>query len=77
MKIIIKECKEKTKSQKYREKIYIKKCWNCKSIFTYQNEDIIHSYNWDEFNEVKCPVCASFEEIIIKRRYKKSRLERL
>ena len=72
---IIKEGKGKTTSQKYRERIYIKKCWNCKSKFTYQNDDINLNCLY-QTNEVKCPVCGVFSTLLIKRKYRKSRLEK-
>lgn len=77
MKTIIKECKGKTREEKYKEKYkektYIKKCSNCKSKFTYQNEDIYSVLGFDEslWEYVDCPVCNYENSFIIKRRYRK------
>ena len=68
---IIKECKKKTVKQKIDEKVYIKKCWNCKSKFTYQKEDIETTLGFppDIWEEVSCPVCNSCNCVNFKIRY--------
>lgn len=69
----IEERKGKTKLEKKEEKTYIKKCWNCKSKFTYQNEDIKIGVGLppDITEEVTCPVCYIRNNIIFKKRYRK------
>lgn len=69
MKTIIKKGVGKTKIEKQNEKEYVKKCWNCKSIFIYQNEDLFNSYDYGRF--VSCPKCASSNSILFKRKFKR------
>lgn len=73
MRTIIEKCEKKTKEEKHDEKTYIKKCGNCKSKFTYQNEDIYSVWGFDEslWEYVDCPVCNYDNSLIIKRRYRK------
>ena len=68
---IIKECKKKTVKQKSADKVYIKKCWNCKSKFTYQKEDIKTTLGYppDIWEEVYCPVCNACNCVNFKIRY--------
>ena len=68
---IIKECKKKTVTQKRAEKVYIKKCWNCESKFTYQEDDINVTLGCtpDIWREVRCPVCNACNSINFKIRY--------
>ena len=76
MKMIIEKCEKKTKREKQNEKIYIKKCWNCKSKFTYQKEDIqTHlGFDPDYWEDVECPVCYHRCDIgFIKRRYREKK----
>lgn len=73
MKKVIKIGKGKTKTYKKAEQLYVKKCWNCKSVFTYQNEDIgVHlgMSAPDIWRDVICPVCNYKNDITIKRRYR-------
>lgn len=58
----------KTRAEKRNEKTYIKKCWNCKSKFTYQLEDLNMSYDLDCF--VDCLNCGASNSILFKMRYK-------
>lgn len=71
MREIIKECKKKTTKQKIDERVYIKKCWNCKSKFTYQREDVSVNLGLapDYFEDVECPVCKTCNLLTIKIRY--------
>lgn len=68
---IIKECKKKTKERKRADRQYIKKCWNCKSKFLYQDEDVevILSMCPDMLQSVTCPICYHKNDIYIKNRY--------
>ena len=73
MKKVIKVGAAKTKTDKKAEQLYVKKCWNCKSVFTYQNEDIevvLGCYPGAIWTEVSCPVCNQDNDITFKRRYK-------
>lgn len=63
----------KTKKQIRNEKLYIKKCWNCRSKFLYQREDI--NYNFDDFSWVSCPECHANCDILFKKRYRGDRHE--
>ena len=73
MKKIIKVGVVKTKTDKKAERLYVKKCWNCKTVFTYQNEDIDVHFGMiapDMWREVICPICNHGNDLTFKRRYK-------
>lgn len=58
------------KAKTYREKThYIKKCYNCKTKFTYQFEDIRVYVEGDEY--VTCPKCNDSNYIFFRRKYRK------
>ena len=68
MKNIIKKGVNKTKIGKRNEQKYIKKCWNCKTIFTYQHEDI--NYTFEKGDWVYCPECHCCCGILFHKKYK-------
>lgn len=65
---VLKEGIKPTKSEKKAQKEYIKKCRNCKCVFTYQKRDMHMAY--DEWNWVDCPCCHHYCNIIIPKRYR-------
>ena len=79
MKKVIKVGVVKTKTDKKAEQLYVKKCWNCKSVFTYQNEDVEVYFGMsapDMWRDVTCPVCNHENDLTFKRRYKGDKMRK-
>ena len=53
---------------KPKDIVYVKKCRTCECVFTYNLDDIIITYDVDNF--VRCPDCGYYISIFFKRKYK-------
>lgn len=68
MKKVIEQSRRKPRSEILAERKYVKRCVNCKCVFTYQEEDIA---KYREITIVKCPECEYTNDIFFKRIYRK------
>lgn len=70
---MIKIIEKGNKADKQDNKIYVKRCYNCGTKFTYQYEDIFAWIGYDDCyspKNVGCPECNKRNMIFIKRRYR-------
>lgn len=65
---VLVEGEENNRKNKKENREYIKKCRNCKCVFTYQKKDVLIRY--DNMKVVYCPCCKHYCNIIFPRRYR-------
>lgn len=77
-KFIIKKGRKNKKKEK-EEIMYIKKCSNCGTLYTFQLEDICTTFlsiDGEMFNYVMCPNCGERNSTFFKRKYKEKKYDK-